>query len=320
MDDLNLLPLPDLYARFNRMGLISRLVELARDEDLGEQWETGDVTSRALTTTGARAQGFLVARRDGVISGLAVIPEVLHHFRADVDFHPAKGIADGSRVKVDTTIGTLVGNYRTMLSAERTILNFLGRLSGIATRTADFVAAIEGTRAKVFDTRKTTPGLRLLEKYAVRCGGGQAHRLGLWDAALIKDNHIAGVPLNDLPGVVQRAVKLAKEEALRDGLRFVELELDSLEQFECLLPSGVLGRGGVEIVLLDNMPPAELKRAVELRDSAKAQVQLEASGGITRENVREIAQTGVDRISLGALTHGATWLDIAMDVEGPQRT
>jgi nicotinate-nucleotide pyrophosphorylase (carboxylating) len=320
MTDLNDLDLPELYAYLSRSGLISRLVEIARDEDLGEEWETGDVTSRALVLGGARANGLLVARRAGVVSGLAIVPEVLHFFRADVDLASARGIEDGSHVEAGTVIGTLVGNLRTMLSAERTALNFLGRLSGIATRTAEFVSLIKGTRARIFDTRKTTPGLRHLEKYAVRCGGGHCHRVGLWDAALIKDNHLAGVSLDDLPEFVERAAKLAREEATRDGLRFMELELDSLEQFERLLAADALRNAGIDIVLLDNMPADQLRRAVELRDAAKSRVQLEASGGIGRENLREIAESGVDRISLGTLTHSAPWLDIALDVEGPVRS
>lgn len=319
MDDLNTLPLDELYKWLSRSGLITRLLELARDEDLGRDWELGDVTSRALTLPTDRARGMLVSRRAGVIAGLAVVPEILHLFKADVDLISGKGIDDGAKVDAGTVIGTLVGNHRAMLGAERTLLNVLGRLSGIATRTAEFAALTAGTPARIYDTRKTSPGMRVLEKYAVRCGGGFMHRLGLHDAALIKDNHIAGVPVDQLAGVVARAVKRAREEALREGLRFIELEVDSLEQFKALLAAEAFKSGGVDIVLLDNMPAEQLREAVRLRDEAKVRVRLEASGGISKDNIVEIAGTGVDRISLGTLTHGATWLDVALDIEGPVR-
>ncbi len=255
-----------------------------------------------------------------MVAGLAVVPEVLHAFRADADFVSAKGVSDGTTVAAGATIGLLVGNHRSILSAERTILNFLGRLCGIATRAAEHVALVQGTKARIFDTRKTTPGLRVLEKYAVRCGGANCHRLGLYDAALIKDNHLAGVAVADLPALVTRSVRLAREEGPREGLAFVELELDSLEQLGALLKTPeCLGPAGVQILLLDNMAPADLARAVQMRDAARAPVQLEASGGITQENLAAVAATGVDRVSLGTLTHGSTWLDIALDVEGAVR-
>ncbi|MBL8758739.1 MAG: carboxylating nicotinate-nucleotide diphosphorylase [Phycisphaerae bacterium] len=327
MEDLNALSLEDLYRVLSREGWVTRLIELARDEDLGPSWALsgGDVTSRALVLPTARARGFLVARSGGVVSGLAIVPEVLHAFRVDADFVPARGVSDGTRVEPGTTIGTLVGAQRGILSAERTLLNFLGRLSGIATRTAEFVALAGGGggRSRIFDTRKTTPGLRVLEKYAVRCGGGCMHRLGLYDAALIKDNHLAGVSLEDLPRVVERAVKLAKEEAPREGLRFIEVEVDSLAQLKRLLEAGTLAGGGsgggVGVVLLDNFGVADVAAAVAARDAAGAKVELEASGGVTRETLPALAATGVDRISLGTLTHGATWLDVALDLEGQVR-
>ncbi|MGE3322970.1 MAG: carboxylating nicotinate-nucleotide diphosphorylase [Phycisphaerales bacterium] len=322
MTDLNALPLDELYRYLAREGWITRAVELARDEDLGPEWELsgGDVTSRALILAREQARGLIIARNPGVIAGLALVPEILHAFRADADFEPAPGIADGAAVRAGATIGFIAGNRRSMLSAERTVLNFLGRLSGVATRVADHVALIAGSRAKLFDTRKTTPGLRALEKYAVRCGGGCCHRLGLYDAALIKDNHLAGLSLAELPAAVVRSVRLAREEAPREGLRFVELEVDHLDQFQALLKAdAVFGPSAVQIVLLDNMSPADLARAVALRDAAGARVLLEASGGITRDNLPAVAATGVDRISLGSLTHAATWLDVALDIESAAR-
>jgi nicotinate-nucleotide pyrophosphorylase (carboxylating) len=193
------------------------------------------------------------------------------------------------------------------LTAERTALNFLQRLSGVATRTRLFVAAVAGTRAQILDTRKTTPGWRLLEKYAVRCGGGHNHRLGLYDGVLIKDNHLAC--LGNRPGAITEAVAAA-----RAGLGTtvpLELEVDGLHQLDEALACRP------DIVLLDNMPPEDLRAAVRRRDRDAPGVLLEASGGVTLETVAAIAATGVDRVSVGSLTHSAVALDIALDYEGP---
>ncbi|MGQ0627813.1 MAG: carboxylating nicotinate-nucleotide diphosphorylase [Phycisphaerales bacterium] len=314
--DLNALALPDLYAHLRSSGLVTRLFELARDEDLAPEGgeracARGDVTSLATVASETRrTTARVVARRAGTIAGLAAVDDLLHAFRADVDFTPAAH--DGQTAAPGQTLGTLKGNQRAILGLERTLLNTLGRLSGIATHTAEFAALVAGTPAAVFDTRKTTPGLRVLEKYAVRCGGGRCHRLGLFDAALIKDNHLSGVPLADLARFVRRAVSRALDEAGPGGLRFVEVEVDTLDQFRAILEGGGCGAG---IILLDNMHPAELRQAVALRQAAGLRIELEASGGITRENLRAVAETGVDRISLGTLTHGATWLDLGLDAE-----
>jgi nicotinate-nucleotide pyrophosphorylase (carboxylating) len=309
MTDLNELPLPELYKDLARTGLIKRLIELAHDEDWGEE-PGGDVTSSVFVPGYFRTKARIVFRTGGVVSGLACIEEILHAFRADVDFIPHH--LDGDHVAPGTVIAELDGATRAILSAERTILNTLGRLSGIASRTSLFVERIKGTKAKVYDTRKTTPGLRTLEKYAVRCGGGHCHRLGLYDAVLIKDNHLAsllpGVPMHE---AVTEAVKRSHEEAGRMGLRFVMLEVDHLDQLQQILEH----KGcGVDIVLLDNMSTDQLARAVQLRDEAKVRLQLEASGGVNLETIGAIAQTGVERISTGSLTHGATWVDVALDI------
>ena len=314
MIDVNTLSLPDLYAHLRESGIIRRLFELARDEDLGPDggsaWERGDVTTRAMIISEIRrGTARMVARRPGVCSGLAVVDDLLHVFKADVDFAPAAN--DGERLEPGRSLGTLSGNLRAILGLERTLLNTLGRMCGVATRTAEHVAIIEGTRAKLLDTRKTTPGMRMLEKYAVRCGGGLCHRIGLFDAALIKDNHLAGIGLAELPAFLTRAVRAARMEAPLDSLTFVEVEVDQLEQFKAILAAGGCGVG---IVLLDNMHPAELRQAVEMRDAASSKILLEASGGITKDNLRAAAETGIDRISLGTLTHGATWVDIGLDM------
>jgi nicotinate-nucleotide pyrophosphorylase (carboxylating) len=332
MLDLNELPLPELFAHLHDIpqgnSLMRRTIELAREEDLGEDWQHADVTTQAFIKPWAKGEAKIVARKDCVVCGLALIDEVLTAYRADVDVE--LHAADGDTVKAGTPVATLKGNTASVVTAERTLLNFIMRLSGVATRTAAFVKAADaaGGKAKVYDTRKTTPGLRLLEKYAVRCGGGFCHRLGLYDAVLIKDNHLAALaedhgagkaggdeemPLAEL---VREAVRRARMEAMKEGLRFVMLEVDSLDQFRKVLEGGACGIADdkVNIVLLDNMGPDKLREAVDLRNTMKVRVELEASGGISLETVGAIAATGVDRISTGSLTHGAVWVDFGMDM------
>jgi nicotinate-nucleotide pyrophosphorylase (carboxylating) len=332
MLDLNELSLPDLFAHFRDTppgggmaggGLIKRTIELAREEDLGEDWQHADVTTQAFVKPWAKGEASIVARKACVVSGLALIDDVLTAYRADVDVDLK--VADGDPVGAGTVVAVLKGNVASMVTLERVLLNFVMRMSGVATRTAAFVAAAQsaGGKAHVYDTRKTTPGLRLLEKYAVRCGGGRCHRLGLHDAVLIKDNHLVALredhknaPLADL---VKEAVKRARLEAGKEGLRFVMLEVDSLDQFRQVLGEGGGGVCGptedkVNIVLLDNMNPDQLREAVALRDAHKVRVELEASGGVTLETIGEIAATGVDRVSTGSLTHGVTWVDFGMDM------
>jgi nicotinate-nucleotide pyrophosphorylase (carboxylating) len=312
--DWNALSLAEMYRELRGTGLVARLLELARDEDLGgwragEDWEsTGDPTSRAITLATHRSGAEVVCREAGVVSGLAVIGDVLDVFRADVDFVPR--VFDGDRVGDGAVLGELKGNTRGMLAVERTVLNLVGRLSGIATRTAEFVAAVSGTKAQILDTRKTTPGMRVLEKYAVRCGGGVCHRMGLYDAGLFKDNHLAVVKPEVMAATLAGAVRRAHDAAGRAGLDFVEVEVDNLEQLKAILGAGGCGCG---LVLLDNMPPGVLREAVAIRDGMMPGMKLEASGGITLGNVAEVAATGVDRISLGTLTHGARWLDVGLD-------
>jgi nicotinate-nucleotide pyrophosphorylase (carboxylating) len=309
--DLNAMTLPELYQDFRSSGLLTRLFELARDEDLGPHLDSSsaDPTSHAMYGATVRGRAALVARQSGTVAGLAAVEDVLHAFHADVDFLPAT--SDGQACKPRAILGTLEGSMRGMLAAERTLLNTLGRLSGIATRTREFVNAVAHTKAKIYDTRKTSPGLRLLEKYAVRAGGGCCHRLGLYDAALFKDNHLAELPLAELPASLAKAVRRAHDAADRAGLRFVQVEVDTLDQLRAILSAGGCG---CALILLDNMPPAELREAVGLRDQLARHIQLEASGGITLENIAAVAETGVDRISLGTITHGARWLDIGLDM------
>jgi nicotinate-nucleotide pyrophosphorylase (carboxylating) len=273
-----------------------RLIELALAEDLGT---TGDRTTLALIPAGQVASAAFVVRPGGVIAGLPVVKLVLMAVDPTLQFTPL--VADGSRVEPKTTVATVFGPLRSILSAERTALNFLQRLSGVATLTRRFVEHVTGLPAEILDTRKTTPGWRLLEKYAVRAGCGTNHRIGLYDAILIKDNHIAGVD-----GDVVRAVERARTYPGNEGLT-VEIEVDSLDQLRAVLPVRP------EIVLLDNMTNDQLKAAVEMRNGLSPVTKLEASGGVNLSTIRGIAETGVDRISVGAMTHSATALDIGLD-------
>jgi len=318
--DLNGLSLEALYEHLAAGGAVRRLLELARDEDLGfaepprrpgdregDARRGLDVTTAACIAPERRCRAALVARSGGVVSGLAAFPELLRVFAPSCVLAPMA--RDGGRVAPGATAAEIQGPLDEVLELERTALNLIGRMSGIATRTAEFARAIPaGSRAALYDTRKTTPGMRALEKYAVRCGGGRCHRLGLFDAALIKDNHLAGVPVRGLAAFVRDAATRARAIA---ALRFVEVEVDTLAQFDALL---TLPRGTVEIVLLDNMEPEDLRRAAALRDARAPWLELEASGGVTLATIREIAGTGVDRISVGGLTHGAVSLDVALDV------
>lgn len=304
-DDLNTLPLPDLFARLTSTGLVERLLDLAHAEDLGVH---GDVTSRACLTEDRAGVAHVVARRAGVISGLAVLPLVAARFAPDVRVETLH--VDGTPAGPGDVLATLRGPLRPILAMERTALNLVGRLSGIASLTRSHVGAIPpGARAALYDTRKTTPGLRVLEKYAVRCGGGRCHRLGLHDALLIKDNHLAGVSTRDLPGFVAAAVARGRAFA---PIAFAQVEADTLDQVEALL---TLPPGTIDIILLDNMPPADLAKAARMRDARNPGLELEASGGVTLGTIPVIATTGVDRISVGALTHHAVSLDVALDVE-----
>jgi nicotinate-nucleotide pyrophosphorylase (carboxylating) len=276
-------PLPDL--------LIEPVVRAALAEDLGR---AGDITALACIDADARLTTDFAARRDGRISGLACARLAIHALDPSASFEAR--LADGDDAPAGTVLARVEANARALLSAERTALNLLGRMSGIATLTRAYVRAAAGTTAKITDTRKTTPGLRALEKYAVRCGGGVNHRFGLDDAILIKDNHVAAC------GGVIPAIERAR--AFAGHLVKVECEVDSLEQLEQALGAGP------DVIMLDNFSLADLERAVAM---ASGRVVLEASGGVNLETVAAIAATGVDVISVGALTHSAPVLDIGLD-------
>jgi nicotinate-nucleotide pyrophosphorylase (carboxylating) len=274
--------------------LIEETVRRALEEDLGR---AGDITSAATIPAGTRARAKLVARKAGVLAGLACAAQSFNAIDPSVSFRAKT--RDGAKLAANETIAEIEGLAIAILSGERVALNFVGHLSGIATLTAAYVAKVAHTGAKILDTRKTLPGLRALEKYAVRCGGGVNHRFGLDDAVLIKDNHIA------VAGGIAPALKVAR--AAVGHLVKVEIEVDYLDQL-----AEVLKAGGADAVLLDNMDSATLKRAVEM---ARGKLVLEASGGVTLETVAKIAETGVDVISAGALTHSAPALDVALDID-----
>jgi len=275
-------------------------------EDLGHEC---DWTSVGLVPALASSELNVVARRPGVIAGLPAAAVVAATADPRLALEPR--VADGTAVGAGDTVATLAGPTRSVLAAERVVLNLLGRLSGIASATRRLVDAVAGTACRVYDTRKTVPGWRLLDKYATRAGGGWNHRLGLYDAILIKDNHLAA--LAEAGSEPADVVRRAREFLARtfpptraEGM-VVEVELDSLEQLEPVLAAAP------DIVLLDNMTPDELAGCVALRNRIAPRVVLEASGGIRPETVAEIARSGVDRVSTGWPTHDAAWLDVALD-------
>ena len=269
-------------------------MQRALDEDLGR---AGDITSIATIPEATQARAIMIARQAGVIAGLPLAVAVFQKLSMDVSIKAH--YRDGAIVAAGVHALTISGPARAVLAGERTALNFVGRLSGIATLTAGYVRHTVGTRSRICCTRKTTPGLRALEKYAVRCGGGFNHRFGLDDAILIKDNHIA------VAGGVRPVLERARSHV--GHLVKVEIEVDALAQLREVLDTGL-----ADVVLLDNMSLAELSEAVQL---AAGRVVLEASGGVTLDSIGGIAATGVDYISSGALTHSAPNFDVALDID-----
>jgi len=284
------------------MDKVRPLIKLAIEEDLGQ----GDITSELLFDDNIIEKANIVSREEIVVCGMEIVREILRLYDKRLKLKVL--VRDGQHAYVGCRLGIIEGPLRSMLTSERVILNFLQRLSGIATTTKKYVRAVQGTNAKIYDTRKTLPGWRQLEKYAVRCGGGHNHRLGLYDGILIKDNHIAQLGRNFQPKlkkVVEKARKIKHA-------KFIAVEVDHVDD----QLNYVLEVHGIDIVLLDNMGQWQLKHAVEMRDKMCGKGRkplLEASGNITLNNVSAIAQCGVDRIAVGAITHSATAVDIAVD-------
>lgn len=302
------------------------LVGLAICEDLaGEQ----DWTTQALVPADVKGHADIVSRQAGIVAGIPALVAALDEMQARVTLTPA--VREGQAIASDTVVASLSGYVQDLLTSERILLNLLGRLMGIATLAHQYVEAVAGTNARVYDTRKTTPGWRRLEKYAVRCGGACNHRTGLFDAVLIKDNHLAQLGLSELglsdlnthgpdangpdalsnnpAAAVQRAREflVADSSAQRPNGCLIEVEVDTIAQLTAVLSARP------DIVLLDNMSVDVLREAVDLRNSLAPQVQLEASGGISLQRIHEVAATGVERISVGALTHSASSLDVGLD-------
>ena len=288
-----------------------QLVQLAVREDLEREL---DWTTVALVPAERVGAASIVARQPGVVAGMRAIAVAIDQMGAELAIDSAA--VDGQSIAGGAPLARLAGRVRDLLTCERILLNLLGRMMGIATQARAYVDRIAGTGAHIYDTRKTTPGWRRLEKYAVRCGGGRNHRTGLYDAILIKDNHlaqssIAGRTSGEIAAAAVRQARqfLAEHAAAghSPGGLLLEVEVDSLEQLAAVLPERP------EIVLLDNMSLVQLREAVALRDSTAPSVELEASGGVNLDTVRGIAETGVERISVGALTHAARSLDVGLD-------
>ena len=273
--------------------LLENAVRAALDEDLGQ---AGDITTNATIPAHVQASAVMAARKGGVIAGLPLAEAAFRIIDPSLKIEAL--VEDGAHVPAKTPVLRVTGNARAILTAERVALNYACRLSGIATMTAEFVALVAHTNANICCTRKTTPGLRAFEKYAVRCGGAMNHRFGLDDAVLIKDNHIA------VAGGIREALRAAKAAA--GHLVKVEIEVDTLDQLREVVDEGA------DFVLLDNMSVEQMREAVKI---AAGKVKLEASGGINKSTVKEIAETGVDLISSGALTHSAPILDLGLDIE-----
>ena len=287
---------------------IRDIVQLAIKEDIG----AGDITSKIFIPDGFETEGVIIAKEAGIVAGLPVAGYVLSQI--DENLILTSNIEDGSRVKKGTIIGSVKGLTLSLLSAERLVLNFLQRLSGIATVTNRFAEKIKGYRTQIMDTRKTAPGWRYLEKYAVRVGGGINHRMGLYDQILIKDNHLKTMGSEKENGAISRFVRKAREQ-IENGM-LIEVEVEDLCQIKEVMDAGV------DIILFDNMEPSKIREAVGMvKEFEKNQgagtgnaILTEASGNITIENVEEYADAGVDRISVGAITHSVRVLDISFDI------
>ncbi|MBA3060913.1 MAG: carboxylating nicotinate-nucleotide diphosphorylase [Nitrospirae bacterium] len=272
---------------------VREIIRIAIEEDIGN----GDITTAFLIPEDSESRALIIAKGNFVVAGIPFVKEVFSFLDREVRFNVF--INDGSKVMKGDVIAEVSGRTKVLLSGERVSLNILQRLSGIATITNMFVEKVRGLHAKIVDTRKTTPGLRFMEKYAVRLGGGNNHRFGLFDGILIKDNHIEAV------GSITEALRLASEG---HHLAKIEVEVENLNDLKKAV------EGGADIVMLDNMSIQDMKEAVNIVRTSKKDVILEASGNVSLENVREVAETGVDLISIGALTHSATAVDISMKI------
>lgn len=294
----------DLHELFERLVVptLDESIDRWLSEDLGD---IGDITTLSLVSPDIETRCEVRAREHGIVAGLPILERMVARRGGLLRAEPLA--ADGDRIEPGMRVMEIVGPLSALLPMERTALNLLGRLSGVATATRRYVDVIAGTGAKIVDTRKTTPGLRVAEKYAVRCGGGRLHRIGLFDGVLVKDNHIAAIADDELASAVEALAEAARNHG---GALFIEVEVDRLDQLDALLtlPDGVL-----DIILLDNMGPSAIETAVARRDAKRRSVLLEASGGVRLDTLRAIAESGVDRIAVGAITHSAVQVDFGLD-------
>ena len=285
-----------------------QLILLAKAEDVG----AGDWS--AIFTIDAQAVGIanIVTRTDGVICGMTMVPDILAAY--DFSLVLSEAVTDGTAVTAGQSLGKISGPLRALVTSERVVLNFLQRLSGIATMTAQCVALVAGTGCDICDTRKTTPGYRQLEKYSVKCGGGVNHRMGLYDGVMVKDNHWIAIGAGEIATGLEHLLTQIKTKQLK--LSMVEIEVDTLAQLKVVLAFSKQ-YVGINIILLDNMSCEDMKQAVAMRNEIGLfdQIQLEASGNVTLDALATIAQTGVERISLGCLTHSVKSLDIGLDMQ-----
>ena len=279
-----------------RPDVIDLIVKLALREDVGAR----DITTSAIIPKDKPIHAEIEAKEKGILCGIELAERVFRHVDPNLRFLPVA--KDGEVLEKGREIAYIDGNASSILIAERTALNFLGHLSGIATRTRQFVDKIKGTPAKILDTRKTTPNLRILEKYAVTAGGGTNHRTGLYDQVLIKDNHLRILKDRTIPDILAQVKKSVLKKTT------VGIEVKNLKELAEAL------KGKADYILLDNMRPETVKEAVELRKKAGSKIEFEVSGGINLDNVREYAETGIERISVGAITHSSPWLDISLDI------
>ncbi len=273
----------------NKIQNIEQIIRLALREDIS----SGDITSNLIVPKSQMGKAEIIVKQKGIICGLDIVSKICRHFDKEINFK--KKVKEGSLVNPNTIVAELHGSFRSLLTIERTVLNFIQRMSGISTETFRYVEQLSGLKTKILDTRKTAPGQRLLDKYAVKTGGGKNHRIGLFDMILIKENHIAAA------GSITKAVELCRTKMKRKTK--IEVEVSSIEDLKEALANKV------DIIMLDNMDLETMKKAVEIIDHKS---KVEASGGITIDSIRKIALTGVDYISVGAITHSVKALDIAM--------
>ena len=284
---------------------LSSIINAAKREDLGPQ--SDDITSRLLVDAHQQSTATFTVRQPGILSGIELLPAIAKEYDPAVKVNI--DITDATNVKPGDTPATLTGPLRSILAIERVALNFLTHLSGIATLANQYVLAISHTNAEIWDTRKTHAGLRALEKYAVKCGGAINHRIGLYDAILVKDNHIAHLSNQQLAKKLTEISAAIKSGDITPTPTFIDVEVDNLDQLKAVLPTGI------DMVLLDNMPPDKLSQAIAMRDEIAPNVKLEASGGVDLNSVAAIAESGVDYISVGAITHSAIALDLGLDIK-----